>query len=197
MVAGWGAYLVPFWVRRHDGPAAELRSIQGFSTAMRTLSRRKPSYVDGRYVLMPGAPRSAAQPPAVHVSGGGSRRAVDHALARRRRVLLSLVALSVVSLPLMAFVGGRTGWLAAASMAATIGYAVVLRRESVRVDERRRRARQRARRRRLLTEQNERAVSAAHEEAAEQARRQPPMRYVAALADDVPDEAQWRRVVGQ
>lgn len=197
MVAGWGAYLVPFWVRRHDGPAAEMRSIQGFSSAMRTLSRRKPGYVDGRYVLMPGAPSLAAQPPAVHVSGAGSRRAVDHALARRRQALLSLLLLSAVSLPLMVVVGGRTVWLAAVSSLVTVAYAFALRRETVRVGERRRRARQLAHRRRLENERVEAALAQGAADAARLVRRQPPVRYVPAQHEEDFVDTGWRRVVGQ
>ncbi|MEO6714888.1 MAG: hypothetical protein ABIM89_15880, partial [Mycobacteriales bacterium] len=129
MVAGWGAYLVPFWVRRHDGPAAEMRSIQGFSTAMRTLSRRRPSYANGRYIVMPSSSATGALPEAVHVSGAGTRRRVDHTLARRRQALLSLLVVSAVSVPLAILVGGRTFWLLLLSVVATSAYAVALRRE--------------------------------------------------------------------
>jgi hypothetical protein len=201
VVAGWGAYLVPFWVHRHDGPAAEMRSIQGFSTAMRTLSRRKPGYVDGRYVLMPGAPAKGAQPGAVHVSGAGSRRAADHRLTHRRQALLSLLVMSVVSMPLAIFVGGLTVGLFVLSMLATLGYAARLRRETVRASERRRRARQFARRRRLEADRADyvQRVAAEAAEAAEAARqvRQPaPVRYVAPQPDEEFVELDYRRVVG-
>ncbi|MDQ1708796.1 MAG: hypothetical protein QOG49_181 [Frankiaceae bacterium] len=197
MVAGWGAYLVPFWVHRHDGPAAELRSIQGFSTAMRTLSRRKPSYVDGRYVVLPAADSRIAQPQAVHVSGAGTRRAADHSLARRRQALGSLLVMSLVSAPLAWFVGGRTVWLLAISVCATLGYAVVLRRETVRANERRRRARQLARRREL---EAERAGYLDQVAAAQVARRVPaprPVRPAPAKREDEYAEPEWQRVVGQ
>jgi hypothetical protein len=38
-----------------------MKSIQGFSTAMRTLSRRTTTQVDGRYVMMPRPDRHAAR----------------------------------------------------------------------------------------------------------------------------------------
>jgi len=94
----------------------------------------------------------------------------------------------------MAVVGGRTVWLAVGSIVATIGYAVVLRRESVRVDERRRRARQLARRR---LRQAEQAVLAAEAERARRQPQTPPLRHVVTAADEEFDETQWRRVVGQ
>lgn len=203
MVAGWGAYLVPFWMRRHDGPTAELRSIQGFSTAMRTLSRRKSGYVDGRYVLMPSAPARTAQPAPVHVSGAGVRRAVDHSLARRRQALLSLLVVSVVSLPLAILVGGLTVLLFAASLVATLGYSFVLRRETVRASERRRRARGLAHRRALAAAQSDLVGQAAMAAVAAQAAAGPPpmqaapVRYVAAQAAPEPVEVEWRRVVGE
>jgi hypothetical protein len=39
VVAGWAAYLVPYCLHRYDS-RTEMKSIQGFSTAMRVLSRR-------------------------------------------------------------------------------------------------------------------------------------------------------------
>lgn len=197
MVAGWGAYLVPFWAHRHDGPAAELRSIQGFSTAMRTLSRRKTGYVDGRYVLMPGARPTAALPQAVHVSGAGVRRPADHTLVRRRQALLSLLVVSAVSMPLAIFVGGLTSWLTAVSLLSTAGYAVVLRRATVRANERRRRARQFTHRRHLEAERAEYLVrtEAAADAAAHPVRQAPPVRYVAPEPEFV--DSGWRRVVGE
>ncbi|MEP7055547.1 MAG: hypothetical protein ABI912_09900 [Actinomycetota bacterium] len=205
MVAGWGAYLVPFWVRRHDGPAAEMRSIQGFSTAMRTLSRRKPGYVDGRYVVMPRTRAKSAVPEAVHVSGASVRTAADHRLIHRRQALFSLMVMSVVSAPLAFLVGGLTVWLLAGSMATTLGYAVALRRETVRARERARRARQLARRHKTETAREEyrlrvEAAAAAAAAAAARPARQPlAARYVPEQSGQPAEEyvEDWQRVVGQ
>lgn len=51
IVAVWAAVLVPMWLRRHD-EATETRSVDRFSRAMRTLSRRE-HVGDRRYVVMP------------------------------------------------------------------------------------------------------------------------------------------------
>jgi len=198
VVAGWGAYLVPFWVHRHDGPAAEMRSIQGFSTAMRTLSRRKPGYVDGRYVVMPGGPQRASMPQSVHVSGAGVRRAVDHHLARRRQALLSLLVTSTVSLPIAIFVGGLTRLLFVLSVVSTVAYACMLRRETVRSQQRRRRARQLARRRQLEADRSAYLAQVAAD-STPRPRQAPAIRYVPEQQDGEFKylDTDWQRVVGQ
>ncbi len=48
----WLVVLVPMWLNRHEADDAT-RSMDSFSTAMRVLSRRAPSRVDRRYVVMP------------------------------------------------------------------------------------------------------------------------------------------------
>src|SRR3954451_12954001 len=75
IVVMWAVVLVPMWLRRHDA-ATESRSVDRFSTAMRTLSRRTTSGPGRRYVVMP---RRTEGGVSVHVSGA----AVAAAEARR------------------------------------------------------------------------------------------------------------------
>src|SRR3954469_9393470 len=70
IVVMWGVVLVPMWLRRHDA-ATESRSVDRFSTAMRTLSRRTWATPGPRYVVMP---RRAEGGPTVHVSGAAATR---------------------------------------------------------------------------------------------------------------------------
>lgn len=193
VVAGWAAYLLPLWVHRHDA-ASEMKSIQGFSTAMRTLSRRTTTTVDGRYVMMP-RPTGAA-PTAVHVSGAGVRRAEEERMTRRRQIMVGLLATFALSLPLAMLVGGRTRLAPGLALLAVVAYASVLRRDAVREAERRRRARKAALQRRFDEERR------AYEEraAASRARAVPgapaARRPVTAYTDHEP-VLDSRRAVGQ
>ena len=65
IVVMWAVVLVPMWLRRHDAQT-ESRSVDRFSTAMRTLSRRTTSGPGRRYVVMP---RRSEGGVSVHVSG--------------------------------------------------------------------------------------------------------------------------------
>src|SRR4051794_20082201 len=64
----WAVVLVPMWLRRHDA-ATESKSVDRFSTAMRTLSRRTTSGPGRRYVVMP---RRGEGGVSVHVSGAAA-----------------------------------------------------------------------------------------------------------------------------
>jgi hypothetical protein len=108
LVLMWGCVLVPMWLRRHD-EVEESRSVDRFSTAMHTLSRRE-SRVDERYVVMPHRTRSMD----VHVSGAAvpaedrprraERPSRPAAPARRpRRPLLARLMGAVVVLVLAGF----------------------------------------------------------------------------------------------
>src|SRR4051794_2703097 len=92
----WAVVLVPMWLRRHDA-ATESRSVDRFSTAMRTLSRRTHGTPGRRYVVMP---RRSENGPSVHVSG-----AAVAASARAARV--AAVAKAVAARPGRARSGGR------------------------------------------------------------------------------------------
>jgi hypothetical protein len=109
IVVMWAVVLVPMWLRRHDA-ATESRSVERFSTAMRTLSRRSHATPGRRYVVMP---RRQAGSVSIHVSGAavastavaarngrptGAAAAARTSMIRRRRrstfVLLGLVTLT-------------------------------------------------------------------------------------------------------
>jgi hypothetical protein len=123
LVIMWVVVLVPMWLRRHD-EAEEIRSVDKFTSAMHTLSRREAA-VDKKYVVMPHRTRSHD----VHVSGasadgraGLSRPAwlrmphrersqrVLTAAARRRRTLLGLLVVTFVTLVTAVLVGGIALW---------------------------------------------------------------------------------------
>src|SRR3954462_15357720 len=70
----WAVVLVPMWLRRHDA-ATESRSVDRFSTAMRTLSRRTTSGPGRRYVVMP---RRNDGGMSVHVSGAAMAERLGH-----------------------------------------------------------------------------------------------------------------------
>src|SRR4051794_13861112 len=124
IVVMWAVVLVPMWLRRHDA-ATESRSVERFSTAMRTLSRRNHATPGRRYVVMPrrqpgtvsvhvsgaalaGAPVQATARPAAPAVARPVRPAVSAARAsmvrRRRRTTFVLVGLVVLT-ALLAAVG--------------------------------------------------------------------------------------------
>ena len=99
IVGLWAVVLVPQWLRKHDA-AAESKSVERYSTAMRSLSRRGtgPRSAGTRDLLVPRGSHAAV------ISGGrapssSARRA--HAakqakMRRRRTVTLSLVGFLAV-----------------------------------------------------------------------------------------------------
>lgn len=117
LVVMWAVVLIPMWLRRHD-EHEESRSVDRFTTAMHTLSRReakqsrevKQTVAAERYGLMPRQVRNVE----VHVSGASApRRAFDRhafdrrggepkapltAAQRRRRTLTGLLLVTVVFL---------------------------------------------------------------------------------------------------
>lgn len=113
----WAAVLIPATVRSRDH-AHDGRTMEGFHTAMRTLSRRSPSATDSRRILVPTS----------QMTGAGSPRAD---VGRRRTVLLRLLLAAAVTL-LLGVARGGVFWalhlLALAGVAATV---VWLRRTAV------------------------------------------------------------------
>lgn len=121
IVVMWAVVLVPMWLRRHDA-ATESRSVDRFSTAMRTLSRRTTSGPGRRYVVMP---RRSDGGVSVHVSGAAvpperpaaprpsaqpkTPRTRSSLVERRRRLLLGLLAVTFLSFLLA--VTGVMGWV--------------------------------------------------------------------------------------
>ncbi len=135
----WICILLPMWLRRHD-EALESRSVDRFSSAMRTLSSR--SAGDRREVVMP-----ARRSEPMHADGTAAAVAEGRAVlaARRRRTLgvLAAVTLVVVGLTLL---GTLPVWAAALPALLLVGFLVHLRRETTAQGVRdRRRAAQRAR----------------------------------------------------
>ena len=119
IVVMWAVVLVPMWLRRHDA-ATESRSVEKFSTAMRTLSRRTHGTPGRRYVVMP---RRTAGSMSVHITGaavagrvtaGPARPAASAARATmvRRRRRTTIVLLSAVTLTALLAVVGVFPWLA-------------------------------------------------------------------------------------
>lgn len=107
VVLAWAAYLLPQALRRHD-EAARKHSIERFSSAMRVLARRGPSRSERMVVtpartadrlltpsLSPGMP--SHEQPDRELRPRPSRAALKAAAERRRRVLLVLVGLTVVT----------------------------------------------------------------------------------------------------
>ena len=147
LVVMWAVVLIPMWLRRHD-EVEESRSIDRFTSAMHTLSRREPAS-DQRYVVMPHRSRSVD----VHVSGApapsrrkqrkalAARRAAARppvsAAARRRRTLLGLLAVTIVTFALAMVVGGTVLWavqlVSDALLLGFVGYLVHLRRRAAQV----------------------------------------------------------------
>jgi hypothetical protein len=105
LVVMWAVVLIPMWLRRHD-ETEETRSVDRFTTAMHTLSRReareareaKQAVAAERYGLMPHRARNVE----VHVSGASAPRqrlnAPLTAAQRRRRTLTGLLLATVVFL---------------------------------------------------------------------------------------------------
>src|SRR5581483_4808044 len=125
IVLMWAVVLVPMWLRRHE-ETEETRSVDKFSTAMHTLSRRDKD--DKAYTVVPR--RNWFRD--VHVSGASapdgfsararrstwrrlipqrptSRREMSVA-QRRRRTLLGLLAVTFLTLLLAVVVGGAVLW---------------------------------------------------------------------------------------
>jgi hypothetical protein len=191
VVAGWAAYLLPLWFHRHDA-ASEMKSIQGFSTAMRTLSRRTTTQVDGRYVMMPRP--TGTMPATVHVTGAGVRRAEVERLTRRRQVMIGLLAALALSLPVALLGGGRARLAPLVALAAVAVYASVLRRETVAENERRRTLRRAALQRRV--DEERRAYVERTSPAARTTVRPPAPRPRPAAYDDEDYVVEHRRAVG-
>ena len=146
IVAIWILVLVPMWLGRHDADSAS-RSMEGFSTAMRVLSRRPPVRADR--VVMAGndlwgvtmdndqhtsigrrLPGFAAQRPAP----SGRARLV----ARRRRIAV-VFAVLLVGLAISSLISMTSWWFELAVGLALAGYVVHLRNQALRDAEVRRR----------------------------------------------------------
>jgi hypothetical protein len=125
IVGAWLAVLVPMALRSHDS-ASSLSSVDRFNDAMRVLSRREQSNrAAARSFVLPAPPADDPAPrPAVPVA------------VRRRRVLVTLTALTAASL-LLGLLGSTWAYLLFVLFAAlTAAYVVHLRRQALRKQER-------------------------------------------------------------
>jgi hypothetical protein len=114
IVVMWAVVLIPMWLRRHD-ETEETRSVDRFSQAMHTLSRRETASKEKKYVVMP-TRVSRSRDHEVHVSGASAdgrrtpkRRPVAMpatAAERRRRTFVGLLAVTVLTVMLVVLMGG-------------------------------------------------------------------------------------------
>jgi hypothetical protein len=124
IVGAWLAVLVPMALRSHDS-ASSLSSVDRFNDAMRVLSRREQSSrAAARSFVLPARPETEPVRPAVPVA------------VRRRRVLLTLVALTAMALVVGILASGWLLMLAFVFAALTTAYVVHLRRQALRKQER-------------------------------------------------------------
>ena len=130
----WAVVLVPMWIRNHDA-TVESKSVDRFSTAMRTLSRRGsgPSSAGSRDLLVPATTRR------VEVSGGrapsaAARRAHAAKQARMRRRRSAVLALAGFLLVVLAaaVIGAAPLWLPGVVLLLTAGFVWNLRAKAVR-----------------------------------------------------------------
>lgn len=121
IVGAWLAVLVPMALRSHDS-STSLSSVDRFNDAMRVLSRREQTgRGSARTFVVPASPAAAAEP----------RPRVPLAV-RRRRVLLTLVGLTALSL-LMGLFGPAWGYVLALAFAAlSVAFVVHLRKQAIR-----------------------------------------------------------------
>lgn len=119
----WICILLPMWLRRHD-EALESRSVDRFSSAMRTLSGR--GHPDRREIVMP-----ARETDPIHADGAARAVAAGRAViaARRRRTLGQLLGAALVVSGLC-LLGTLPGWLALGPALLLGGFLVHLRRQT-------------------------------------------------------------------
>lgn len=141
----WAVVLVPMWIRNHDA-TVESKSVDRFSTAMRTLSRRGsgPAGAGSRDLLVPATART------VEVSGGRApsaaarrARAAKAARMRRRRTVAFALAGFLLVVLAAAALGAAPLWLPGLVILAAVGVVWNLRAQAVRearLERRRRRS---------------------------------------------------------
>ncbi|MCA1822789.1 MAG: hypothetical protein ABR520_07430 [Mycobacteriales bacterium] len=190
LVGLWLAVLIPMWLRNHDA-AAEIRSVEGFSAAMRTLSRRTSGVcAAGRYVVRP--VRGGLGAADVTVTGAAARRRSNVELLRRKQRLAQLVAVAGLTFLLAIAVGGLLTWVHVAVDVALLGYVGWLRQQRLAELDRVRRARREA----LLAREAEQRL--AYEQRTMAERAESPLGRVVDLTRAGRDEDDYeeRRVVG-
>jgi hypothetical protein len=119
----WIAILLPMWLRRHD-EALESRSVDRFSSAMRTLSSR--SSADRREVVMP-----ARRSDPLHADGPARAVADGRAVlaARRRRSLGVVLGATLIATGIVVL-GYVQPWVLAIPVVVLAGFIVHVRRDT-------------------------------------------------------------------
>lgn len=129
IIALWAVFLVGQLLRHHDD-VTESRSADRFSTAMRILARRSSPVPDKRYIVKPPPPSGRKTPGRQTFVKGRRTPAAGRIrmLARRRRILLGLLLLFVVTAMLSGL--EQLQWWSATVPAGLLGtYAGYLRRQ--------------------------------------------------------------------
>lgn len=103
IIALWAIVLVPMWLRRHDR-ASELRGVDRFNNAMRSLHRRNARELEHT------RSRNVEVAMAKHGNGNLAYEPSRRASNRRALVLMLLIALLVITLP-FAFFGFVPVWV--------------------------------------------------------------------------------------
>lgn len=144
----WAVVLIPMWLKKHD-EADQSRSVDRFSRAMGSLSGRRAGRkvqdpAEPRSVVMPQRPRDAYEP-TIQVKSQrptAPLTAAGLAAARRRRVLVSLLAVMLLVLP-AALLHKIPHWTVAVPILLAVAFVVSARRQVARSAEMARRRRQR------------------------------------------------------
>ena len=102
IIALWAIVLVPMWLRRHDR-ASELRGVDRFNNAMRSLHRRN------AHALEESRSRNVEVAMAKHGNGSLAYQPARKASNRRALVLMALVSLLALTL-VVAFIGVVPVW---------------------------------------------------------------------------------------
>src|SRR5450755_1421818 len=145
IVAIWILVLVPMWLGRHEADSAS-RSMEGFSTAMRVLSRRPPVRADR--VVMAGNDLWGVTMDNEHASigrrlpGFAAHRPAPSGRARlvaRRRRIAVVFGVLLVGLAISSLLSMTSWWFELAVGLALAGYLVHLRNQALRDAEVRRR----------------------------------------------------------
>ncbi len=169
IVALWAVVLVPMWLNRHDANT-ETRSVDRFSSAMRSLSRRD-NEAKKNPLVMPARGEESAPPRATRRSRQQLRRAqrsaarvsaaraaasrpvsrpvssaslVRQRQARRKVVVLSVLFLATVIAVVSGVIGVAPMWVIAIPTALLVGYVWLLRSATKRASMARTRARRRS-----------------------------------------------------
>jgi hypothetical protein len=126
IVAAWAAYLVPMLLKRNDEASARRSAEKYSSSEARVLSRATDVQARSRYVVRPpGSPDEVTEdpsPPARYVPNRARRVA-----AMRRRRVLSILTLSLLSVTALASFSMVGWWTLAVPATMIVGFVVLTR----------------------------------------------------------------------